>query len=166
MRSFLRAQCERTCHHAVPSHCDMNVRSPTVAPDTPSIAMTPFTPFAAEYVTGSSVYCPLLLVDLPSATFVYVPSSTNSSRKNKQLFGAAVSRTKRAYAACAAGLDCTGSLGDGTGATGAAPKLSVVTVAAVSGRDATCDPFGANSATAPLLAVIWLASPLSTRLTK
>ena len=40
--------------------------------------MTPLTPFDAEYVTGSSVYCPLLVAFLFSATFVYVASNTNS----------------------------------------------------------------------------------------
>jgi len=68
---------------------------------------------------------------------VYVVSITNSSRKKRQLPGAALMRTKRAYCACATGSACRGSLDDGTGGTGAAPKESVVTVAAVSAPEAT-----------------------------
>ena len=67
-----------TCHQPVPSHADMYVMSegPMV-----SMLMTPFTPISEVYATESSEYCPEEVVVLNMATFVYVLSNTNSSRK-------------------------------------------------------------------------------------
>ena len=54
----------------------------------------------------------------------------------------------------------------GTDTVGAEPNESVVTVPDVSGALATCVPAGEYKSTSPLLAVIFVARPPSTRLTK
>ena len=84
-RLMLYSPPRSTCHHAEPSHVDMYVRSPTVVPETPSIWMTPMTPLADEYLTGSSVYCPLDDVFLFKATFVNVVSKTKILRDREGL---------------------------------------------------------------------------------